>query len=195
MDDIVKQAMAKWPNVPACHGWLALDARGNWYLRDTGAQALGPFPESRGSRIEHEKLIDFIGRNYLEDDDGRWFFQNGPQRVFVDLENTPWVWRLRFVAADDGGAGPQLHIHTHTGLPQKVSAVRSVLMDEEGRLYLVLPAGLGVVHSQDMVDGAAALEAGVLAGVEEVLFGELPGRFGFERVVSSSSSSVRIGWF
>jgi hypothetical protein len=30
MDDIVKQAMAKWPNVPACHGWLGLDARGHW---------------------------------------------------------------------------------------------------------------------------------------------------------------------
>ena len=34
MDDIVKQAMAKWPNVPACWGWLGLDARGNWWLRD-----------------------------------------------------------------------------------------------------------------------------------------------------------------
>ena len=29
MDDIVKQAMAKWPNVPHCYGWLALDARGS----------------------------------------------------------------------------------------------------------------------------------------------------------------------
>ena len=27
MDDIVRQAMAKWPNVPDCFGWLALDAR------------------------------------------------------------------------------------------------------------------------------------------------------------------------
>ena len=41
MDDIVKQAMAKWPNVPACSGWLGLDARGQWYLRDAAAQALG----------------------------------------------------------------------------------------------------------------------------------------------------------
>ncbi|MFZ9138137.1 MAG: DUF2946 family protein, partial [Hylemonella sp.] len=24
MDDIVRQAMAKWPNVPACYGWLGL---------------------------------------------------------------------------------------------------------------------------------------------------------------------------
>ena len=39
MDDIVKQAMAKWPNVPACAGWLGLGARGDWYLRDEAAQA------------------------------------------------------------------------------------------------------------------------------------------------------------
>ena len=43
MDDIVKQAMAKWPNVPACYGWLALDARGQWWLRDAQAQACGAF--------------------------------------------------------------------------------------------------------------------------------------------------------
>ena len=42
MDDIVKQAMAKWPNVPACSGWLGLDARGNWWLRDAAAQQFAP---------------------------------------------------------------------------------------------------------------------------------------------------------
>ena len=30
MDDIVKAALKKWPNVPHCYGWLALDARGDW---------------------------------------------------------------------------------------------------------------------------------------------------------------------
>ena len=41
MDDIVKQALAKWPNVPDCYGWLGLDARGHWYLRDDAVQAAG----------------------------------------------------------------------------------------------------------------------------------------------------------
>ena len=41
MDDIVKQAMAKWPNVPHCYGWLALDARGAWRMRDEAAQQGG----------------------------------------------------------------------------------------------------------------------------------------------------------
>ena len=54
MDDIVRQAMVKWPNVPHCHGWLGLDARGNWYLRDAQAQALGGFASgvagARGTR-------------------------------------------------------------------------------------------------------------------------------------------------
>ena len=44
MDDIVKAALVKWPNVPHCHGWLALDARGDWYMRDDRCQAAGPFP-------------------------------------------------------------------------------------------------------------------------------------------------------
>ena len=50
MDDIVKQAMAKWPNVPNCYGWLGLDARGNWYLRDDRAQAAGAFQSGSGGQ-------------------------------------------------------------------------------------------------------------------------------------------------
>src|SRR3954470_11953753 len=83
MDDIVRQAIAKWPNVPHCWGWLGLDARGNWYMRDGRAQAAGPLPPSRGAVLRHEKLVDFIQRNYDAAELGRWFFQNGPQRVYV----------------------------------------------------------------------------------------------------------------
>jgi len=90
MDDIVRQAIAKWPNVPHCYGWLGLDARGNWYMRDDQAQAAGPFAggslAGKGSLLKHDKLIDFIARNYESDKAGQWFFQNGPQRVYVELE-------------------------------------------------------------------------------------------------------------
>ena len=44
MDEIVKQALKKWPNVPHCYDWLALDARGDWYMRDERIQRAGPFP-------------------------------------------------------------------------------------------------------------------------------------------------------
>jgi hypothetical protein len=101
MDDIVRQAIAKWPNVPDCYGWLGLDARGNWYMRDDRTQAAGPFssadggtPASRGSLLRHEKLVEFIQRNYESDAQGHWFFQNGPQRVYVELDLTPMVWRV-----------------------------------------------------------------------------------------------------
>ena len=93
MDDLVKQAMAKWPNVPDCYGWLGLDERGHWYLRDDAAQVAGTFqsgvPGSKGSLLKHDKLIEFIHRNYAPDSHGAWFFQNGPQRVYVELAVTP----------------------------------------------------------------------------------------------------------
>ena len=66
MDDIVRQAMAKWPNVPDCYGWLGLDTRGNWYMRDDRAQSLGAFASgaagAKGSLLQHDKLIAFIKR-------------------------------------------------------------------------------------------------------------------------------------
>ena len=148
MDDIVKAAMAKWPNVPDCFGWLGLDARGNWYMRDDRVQAAGAFPASKGSLLQHDKLIDFIQRNYAADEQGRWFFQNGPQRVYVELESTPWIWRLQ----------PDGRVLSHTGSPVQV---RASLLDESGKLYLVTDLGLGLVHSADMMLAADRVEAGV----------------------------------
>ena len=174
MDDIVKQAMAKWPNVPACSGWLGLDARGQWRLRDATAQACGAFTSgnegARGDELRHEKLMEFIGRNYLKEADGRWFFQNGPQRVYVELETTPWIWRLRCT-----GDGVQLHSHTGQNLPP--DEVQQVLLDEQGRLYLLMPQGLGMVHSMDMLDAANALEHESWPAVQEVQSADLPKMF------------------
>jgi hypothetical protein len=77
MDEMVARSMAKWPNVPAVYGWLSLDRRGNWRIK--------------GEKIANPALRDFIGRNYAADERGCWFFQNGPQRVFVRLDYTPLV--------------------------------------------------------------------------------------------------------
>ena len=77
MDEIVARSLAKWPNVPAVYGWLELDRRGNWLIK--------------GERIGNPALRDFIARNYEPDERGRWFFQNGPQRVYVKLAYTPLV--------------------------------------------------------------------------------------------------------
>ncbi|HEY0855903.1 MAG TPA: DUF2946 family protein [Albitalea sp.] len=168
MDDIVKAALKKWPNVPHCHGWLALDARGDWYMRDDRVQAAGPFPQVKGSRILHEKLREFIHRNYLADEAGNWFFQNGPQRVYVQLEAAPWVWRLH----EDAG---RIAVHSHTG---REARVEGCWLDQHGRLFLSTDIGLGIVHTQDMVAAAQAVEGG-LWRPNEVRFEELPARFGY----------------
>ena len=89
MDDIVKQAMAKWPNVPHCYGWLRLDARGVFRMCDEVVQKNA----TAGDPIRHASLLAFIYRNYASDEHGAWFFQNGPQRVYVDLETTPFIAR------------------------------------------------------------------------------------------------------
>jgi len=147
MDDIVKQALAKWPNVPDCYGWLGLDARGRWYLRDDATQAQGPFPQAKGSLLEHEKLIEFIERNYEPDAQGQWFFQNGPQRVYVELEATPFIWRIQ----------PGFAVVSHTG---RRTAVLDCLMDAEGCVYLTSELGVGLVHTLDVLAVSEAVEAG-----------------------------------
>jgi hypothetical protein len=170
MDEIVAAALRKWPNVPHCHGWLALDARGNWYLRDEQAQAAGPFPRVKGSRVRNDKLLGFIGRNYAADAQGAWYFQNGPQRVYVELEAAPWVWRLG-PAGTDGG--PELR--SHTG---RAARAQSAWLDEQGRLFLLTDLGFGLVHSLDMEAASDALDAGRWP-LQELAFDAMPGRFGY----------------
>ena len=169
MDDIVRQALAKWPNVPNCYGWLGLDARGQWYMRDDRIQAAGPFaggtPQSKGSLLKHDRLLEFIHRNYEPDQSGQWFFQNGPQRVYVELQATPLVWRVN---AD-------FSITAQTGRTARI--VRCVL-DEQGRVYLESDLGFGLVHTLDVALAADAVEQGLWVP-QEVPARELPARFGY----------------
>lgn len=173
MDDIVKQALAKWPNVPDCWGWLGLDMRGNWWLRDAATQAQGTFPQSKGSLLEREKLLAFIGRNYEANAQGHWFFQNGPQRVYVELESCPMVWRVHA----DG------RVLSHTG--QVVQAVQECVMDEAGCVYLLADGVLGSVHSMDMLHAADLIES-ERWNLQEMARASLPEQFGFVRSPAQS---------
>lgn len=168
MDDIVMQALLKWPNVPACFGWLGLDSRGNWFMRDNQAQAAGSFCggslAAKGSQLKHDKLIDFIGRNYDADETGQWFFQNGPQRVYVELAVTPLIWR---VASD-------FSVQDHVG---RSAVVTRCLTDERGCVYFESDRGFGLVHTADMSHVGDAVEQGLWIpeltehGSFEVLYG------------------------
>jgi len=124
MDEAVRRAMARWPDVPAVYGWLALDARGRWRLE--------------GTPVTNRKAIDFINRNYAGDEAGRWYFQNGPQRVYADLDYTPWVLEL-------DGEG---RLRAHTGLG--VDGLERAFLDEEGHLLLLAALGIGVVNDRDL---------------------------------------------
>lgn len=119
MDKQVEAALAKWPNVPDCTGWLALDARGRWRIGEAKA---GP-----RQQITHGAMIAFINRNYFAQD-RYWVFQNGPQRVFVELEYTPYVWRLIPRATGQGW-----DLVTHTGEAMTPCAI---WLDSDGRFLV-----------------------------------------------------------
>jgi len=130
MDDIVKQAMAKWPNVPHVYGWLSLDRRGVWRIK--------------GDAVTNEVIAGFISRNYARDDDGRWFFQNGPQRVFATLDYTPFVYRIVWSA----DLSAPLQIQSHTGTA--VTHVESAWIDDTGVLLLVTESGVGMLDDRNL---------------------------------------------
>ncbi|CAM3721039.1 DUF2946 family protein [Polynucleobacter brandtiae] len=123
MDEQVLRSLIKWPEVADCFGWLALDRRGQWRMRDEYAQANG-LP---GKVIEHATLNEYIARNYARDTAGRHFFQNGPQRVFVTLDATPWIARIHPSTA-------KLKILTQCNTPINP---QSALCDEVGNVYII----------------------------------------------------------
>lgn len=142
MDDIVIRAMAKWPNVPVVYGWLALDRRGQWSIKSEPPGGAAQFEP-----VSNAKLIEFIGRNYGPDEQRRWYFQNGPQRVYVTLAYTPLIYRI-------ASAHP-LSFETHTGAP--CAQLQSVWMDEAGNLLLVTEHGPGLLLDRDLPRGLEAL--------------------------------------
>lgn len=134
MDDIVVRGMAKWPNVPAVYGWLALNRRGQWLIK--------------GELITNSTVNAFIGRNYERNTEGAWYFQNGPQRVFVNLEYTPFVYRV--IPSEDAS----LVLEAQTGAC--ATKLHGAWLDETGVLLVETDIGLGVIHDSDLDAAAAA---------------------------------------
>ena len=153
MDDIVKKAMAKWPDVPDCFGWLALDARGAWRMRDERAQHFN----LAGDKVIQTALLGFINRNYAVDELGRWYFQNGPQRVYVNLEATP------FIARTDPAQGLLLQ----TG--EAVGALERAWMTESGALIVEAGGKVAQLDDRDVGQLIAAIEMGGVAVSDDAL--------------------------
>jgi hypothetical protein len=143
VDASVIESIRRWPNVPSVFGWLSLNARGQWRIHPDGqATAGGP-----GEAIQNTQILQFIDRNYGGDGQGRWFFQNGPQRVYVRLEAAPFIARL----ADSAG-----HLVTHNHLP--ITQVPSWWIDHEGHLYLQTEHGPARLQDRDLDIVADRLE-------------------------------------
>ena len=146
MDDAVLRSMAKWPDVPDVYGWLSLDRRGNFLIRN--------------ERIGNRALRDFIARNYQPDARGCWYFQNGPQRVFVALAYTPLVLHL------DGEA-----LFDHCGRPFSAD---EAFLDEEGSVLMAGRPGAALLDDRDLAGYADRAE-----GLPGIARAAVAGRFGF----------------
>ena len=170
MDQTVIRALAKWPSVPAVYGWLALDERGNWLIRNPTTAEFG--------RIGNAALRDFIGRNYARDAHGCWFFQNGPQRVYVRLACAPFVFRLD---------GERLINQCNRPAGSLCGAWR----DERGALILATLSGVGNLDDRDLLAASEGVDesdagtwlacAGQRVPLSRIFRAELPARFGFIR--------------
>jgi len=138
--------MAKWPDVPDVYGWLSLDRRGNWLIK--------------GERIGNAAFREFISRNYAADSQGRWYFQNGPQRVFVKLAYAPLVVRHDGDALIDQCGRRFIPIEA--------------FQDDEGSILLRGEPGIALLDDRDLERYAERADSFARVRQQEV-----PGRFGF----------------
>ncbi len=154
MDEQVLQAMAKWPNVPAVFGWLRLDPRGQWWLIQRDRPDFDEELHGAGSPLTSPPILEFLLRNYAADSTGRWYWQNGPQRVYVSLDRAPWVVRLD----EDPECAAPLNATDTTG--RTVSNIsRAVLGSLDGCLYLQCAQGSCAVDDRHLIRLADRLQS------------------------------------
>ncbi|MFA9217594.1 MAG: DUF2946 family protein [Sphingomonadaceae bacterium] len=184
MDDIVVQAMAKWPDVPHCYGWLGLDGRGHWRMRDEQAQQLG----LAGDKLSNPALVGFILRNYASDERGCWYFQNGPQRVYLELETAPFVVRT------DPASGWRLHTGALLGV------IDAAALTADGALLLRSGAIVAQLDDRDFaqvlprleLDGAPVADDALLAWLAQERDGTLLLRDGDRSVPLQRLASAQV---
>lgn len=195
--------MARWPNVPDVFGWLSLNKQGHWRLHTEGdalADVNADNTLRQGVPIASKRINQFINRNYTKESQGQWYFQNGPQRVYIRLDVAPFVLHT----VDTDLVRPTFL--THNGL--RTQAVTRWCLDDAGHLYADTDLGPGLVAGRDLaqvldalvtVDGDSLMDVldqllsgsatsqdvrwrdGSRASCHTCLFDEAPGLLGFIR--------------
>jgi len=118
-------------------------------------------------------LRAFIARNYAVDARGCWYFQNGPQRVYVTLAYTPFVLRYAGESLVDQCGGPV--------------RPRATFVDEEGSVLLLGAQGIGLLDDRDLGIFESRLRVD-WQSLPRVARAQVASRFGF---VSAPSDSLR----
>lgn len=144
MDEEVVNASQRWSGVAPVYGWLRLDSRGRWRLIRRDRADFDSLRDAQGDPISSPGLIDFIGRNYAPDAEGAWYWQNGPQRVYVALETAPLIYRV----LERRDAGPGRALVAHTGY--RAECLESVWIDPGMQVFVRTELGPGMVHDQDL---------------------------------------------
>jgi hypothetical protein len=106
----------------------------------TASRPPGRFPQVKGSRIRHDKLLGFIHRNYAADAQGPGSSRTARSGCTSNSRPRP-----------GSGASTAARCESHTGRPAQV--LDAWLDDECGRLFLRTDIGFGLVHSLDMAPG------------------------------------------
>ncbi len=200
MDNLVLQSLTKWPAVPNCFGWLALDRRGRWRIRSEYTQKYN-LP---GEVIQNSNLNNFITRNYSRDQIGRYFFQNGPQRVFITLDAAPWIVRitpsnevLQLVTQCQNEFHPQEALSDESGnIFISGITMQSILKDEGIPTFIQLnQPSIALLHDHDLglfsdlakLDNhSCSLESswnwlGRILPIHPIHSLEIPSKFGFNK--------------
>ena len=153
--DSLSKLLQKWPNVPDVFNWLSLDRRGIWRIK--------------GSPITNRAMVEAINSSYFCDVDGSWFFQNGPQKVFVTLDYTPYV-----IFVYRSGNDPILK--THNGI--KIRNIEEIYLDSELNFLITWDGRLGIILDRDLqvlIDGMSFSRKGKSISLEKVIEADMTG--------------------
>src|SRR5690606_16424512 len=133
------------PDVPDVYGWLSLSERGEWRLHPQGDALLPqhciPEAHSPGEAITNTTILQFMDRNYAVDSRGQWYFQNGPQRVYVRLDAAPYIFHTR-------NENTEHCLRSHTG--HDTASISGWWLTDDGKLYAQTNIGPGLVAGRDL---------------------------------------------